>query len=76
MQMKNVEWLPIVASIGIGAATYSVMTGKGGQLQNLIPAITNMASGQGQNQNSQSSMSGQNQSFNMENQYSDEQSFS
>nr|WP_289038442.1 hypothetical protein [uncultured Allobacillus sp.] len=42
MQMRNVDWLPIVASIGIGAAAYSMMTGKGGQLQQMIPGVTNM----------------------------------
>ncbi|MBR7553937.1 hypothetical protein ACFFJI_04000 [Allobacillus sp. GCM10007491] len=45
--MKNVDWLPIVASIGIGAAAYSMMTGRGGQLQQMIPGINNMM-GQGQ----------------------------
>ncbi|WP_179151833.1 hypothetical protein [Oceanobacillus senegalensis] len=26
MQMKNQNWLPIIASVGIGAATYYTMT--------------------------------------------------
>ncbi|SEB07070.1 hypothetical protein SAMN05421743_11520 [Thalassobacillus cyri] len=47
MQRRNIQWLPIIASVGIGAATYSMMTGQGGQLQNMIPSLTNMA---GQNQ--------------------------
>ncbi|MEC3884561.1 hypothetical protein GLW00_15375 [Halobacillus litoralis] len=43
MEKKNVQWLPIVASIGIGAATYSMMTGQAGQLQNVIPSIAKMS---------------------------------
>ncbi|MBN9653867.1 hypothetical protein J0K78_06280 [Halobacillus sp. GSS1] len=43
MEKKNVQWLPIVASIGIGAATYSMMTGQAGQLQNAIPSIAKMS---------------------------------
>ncbi|MFD2682402.1 hypothetical protein [Bacillus seohaeanensis] len=42
--MKNSAWLPIVASIGVGAATYSLMTGRAGQLQNMITGMTGMAS--------------------------------
>ncbi|WP_169513894.1 hypothetical protein [Halalkalibacillus halophilus] len=52
MQGKNIQWIPMIASIGIGAATYSMMTGKGGQLQQVMPMITGMT-GQGQ-QNGQS----------------------
>lgn len=37
MKKGNIQILPIVASIGIGAAAYSLMTGRGGQLQNMIP---------------------------------------
>ncbi|MGP4061528.1 hypothetical protein [Halobacillus sp. H74] len=52
MEKKNVQWLPIVASIGIGAATYSMMTGQAGQLQNVIPSLAKMS---GQRQNNQTS---------------------
>ncbi|MCY8235104.1 hypothetical protein [Priestia endophytica] len=45
---NNIQVLPVVASIGIGAAAYSMMTGRGGQLQNMIP-LSNM-SNQGNNQ--------------------------
>ncbi|MBA2173413.1 hypothetical protein H0266_00720 [Halobacillus locisalis] len=40
---NNVQWLPIIASVGIGAATYSMMTGQGGQLQNVLPGIAKMS---------------------------------
>ena len=51
--MRNkIQILPIVASVGIGAAAYSLMTGRGGQLQNMIPQISNMGN-QGANQNTQ-----------------------
>jgi hypothetical protein len=33
MNKNNFQILPIIASIGIGAAAYSLMTGRGGQLQ-------------------------------------------
>lgn len=73
MQMKDIEWLPIVASIGVGAVTYSVMTGKGGQIKSFIPMIANMAQGQGQQDQSQS-QSGQNgQSQNYSNMQSQNQ---
>ena len=49
MEKNKVQWLPIIASVGVGAATYSVMTGQGGQLQNVLPGLTKMA---GQNQQS------------------------
>ncbi|RPF53441.1 hypothetical protein [Aquisalibacillus elongatus] len=42
MNMRNIQWLPMIASIGIGAAAYSMMTGRGGQLQSFLPMITNM----------------------------------
>lgn len=51
--MKNkIQVLPIVASIGIGAAAYSMMTGRGGQLQNMIPQMSNMTMGKSNQQNS------------------------
>jgi len=44
VKMKNnIQVLPIVAAIGIGAAAYSLMTGRGGQLQNMIPQLSNMS---------------------------------
>ncbi|MBG9812408.1 hypothetical protein ABD68_12630 [Bacillus endophyticus] len=46
---NNIQVLPIVASIGIGAAAYSMMTGRGGQLQNMMPQLSNMTN-QGSNQ--------------------------
>lgn len=39
---KNIQMLPIVASIGIGATAYTMMTGRGGQLQNMLPQMSNM----------------------------------
>ncbi|UKJ83675.1 hypothetical protein H1W83_28885 (plasmid) [Priestia megaterium] len=49
MMKNNIQILPIVASIGIGAAAYSMMTGRGGQLQNMMPQLANM-NNQGSNQ--------------------------
>ncbi|RAS75454.1 hypothetical protein [Priestia endophytica] len=46
---NNIQVLPIVASIGVGAAAYSMMTGRGGQLQNMLPQMSNM-NNQGSNQ--------------------------
>ncbi|YCA45532.1 hypothetical protein M1E11_10245 [Bacillus sp. JZ8] len=46
---NNIQVLPIIASVGIGAAAYSMMTGRGGQLQNVMPQMLNM-SPQGSNQ--------------------------
>ncbi|MGI8317202.1 hypothetical protein [Halobacillus mangrovi] len=48
MKNRNIQWLPIVASIGIGAATYSMMTGQGGQLQNVLPGLAKMSGQQNQ----------------------------
>ncbi|TYR81243.1 hypothetical protein FZC66_05105 [Priestia megaterium] len=48
---NNLQILPIIASIGIGAAAYSIMTGRGGQLQNVLPQLSNV-SNQGMNGNS------------------------
>ncbi|MGG4489122.1 hypothetical protein [Metabacillus idriensis] len=44
MNKNNIQILPIIASIGIGAAAYSMMTGRGGQLQNVMPQLTGMSS--------------------------------
>jgi hypothetical protein len=46
---NNIQMLPIIASVGIGAAAYSMMTGRAGQLQNVMPQMLNMSS-QGSNQ--------------------------
>ncbi|GAA0468139.1 hypothetical protein [Alkalibacillus silvisoli] len=63
MQKRNLQLLPIVASIGIGAITYSMMTGKGGQLQNILPSISkitgNGQSSMGSNQQGQQGQQGQ-----------------
>ncbi|GIN89080.1 hypothetical protein J6TS1_10210 [Siminovitchia terrae] len=53
---NNIQVLPIVASIGIGAAAYSMMTGRGGQLQNMMPQLSNI-SNQGAQQQKQSNTS-------------------
>ncbi|UOK56268.1 hypothetical protein LIT32_12745 [Bacillus sp. CMF21] len=50
MNKNNIQILPIVASIGIGAAAYSLMTGRGGQLQNMMPQLTGMSSQGANNQ--------------------------
>ncbi|HZG71508.1 MAG TPA: hypothetical protein VEY51_08210 [Chondromyces sp.] len=52
---NNIQVLPIIASIGIGAAAYSMMTGRGGQLQNMIPQLSNMSNQGANNQNGYSS---------------------
>ncbi|MGW9019279.1 hypothetical protein [Priestia megaterium] len=55
---NNIQVLPIVASIGIGAAAYSMMTGRGGQLQNMIP-LSGMGNQDMKSQSSQSTTNGQ-----------------
>jgi hypothetical protein len=50
MNKNNFQILPIIASIGIGAAAYSLMTGRGGQLQNMMPQLTGMNSQVANNQ--------------------------
>ncbi|MFK2825478.1 hypothetical protein QYG89_07225 [Bacillus sp. B190/17] len=52
----NIQVLPIIASIGIGAAAYSMMTGRGGQLQNMLPQLSAVGSQGTNNQNTQSTM--------------------
>ncbi|KKB33610.1 hypothetical protein [Bacillus thermotolerans] len=37
---NNIQFLPLVASVGIGAATYSLMTGRGGQLTDMVPLFS------------------------------------
>lgn len=56
IKMKNnIQVLPIIASIGIGAAAYSMMTGRAGQLQNMIPQLSNMGGQTGGTQSNQAS---------------------
>ncbi|MGP4067563.1 hypothetical protein [Halobacillus sp. B29] len=50
MKRQNVQWLPVIASIGVGAATYSLMTGQSGQLQNVLPGLAKVAAPQQKNQ--------------------------
>ncbi|MCJ7842657.1 hypothetical protein MUB24_17475 [Lederbergia sp. NSJ-179] len=52
---RNIQVLPIIASVGIGAAAYSMMTGRGGQLQNMIPQLSGMNQQGGSNQQNQAS---------------------
>ncbi|MCP3033518.1 hypothetical protein LF817_19520 [Halobacillus sp. A1] len=49
MNYKNIQWLPIVASVGIGAATYSMMTGQSNQLTSMIQGAAKVAGGMQQN---------------------------
>ncbi|WP_173915827.1 hypothetical protein [Halobacillus sp. Marseille-Q1614] len=49
MRNRNIQWLPIIASIGIGAATYSMMTGQANQLPNMLQNVSNLAGGMQQN---------------------------
>jgi hypothetical protein len=37
MPKGNIQLLPLIASIGIGTAAYSMMTGRGGQIEKVIP---------------------------------------
>ena len=55
---NNIQVLPIIASIGIGAAAYSMMTVRGGQLQNMVP-LSGMGSQNMKSQSSQSTTNGQ-----------------
>ncbi|MBM7716537.1 hypothetical protein MHB50_06575 [Siminovitchia sp. FSL H7-0308] len=55
---NNIQVLPIIASIGIGAAAYSMMTGRGGQLSNMIPQLSNVG-GQGASSGQQKQKAGQ-----------------
>lgn len=41
---NNIQLLPVIASIGIGAVTYSMMTGRSGQLANVIPQLASVGS--------------------------------
>ena len=52
---NNIQILPIIASVGIGAAAYSMMTGRGGQLQNMMPLsqLSNMSNTMTNQQQSQ-----------------------
>ncbi len=45
--MKNQNWLPIIASLGVGAATYYTMTkknqGLGQTVQKVLPFVSAMS---------------------------------
>ncbi len=46
---KNQMWLPLIASVGVGAATYYTMTKNnqnlGQTMQKMVPFVTQMNSG-------------------------------
>ncbi|WP_164668312.1 hypothetical protein [Virgibacillus doumboii] len=50
---RNGMWLPIIASIGVGAATYYSMTKNnqnlGQTMQSMIPFVSQMSGGKQQN---------------------------
>ncbi|MFC7061505.1 hypothetical protein [Halobacillus seohaensis] len=46
---NNIQWLSLVASVGIGAATYSMMTGQSNQLTSMVQGAAKMAGGNQQN---------------------------
>lgn len=49
---KNGMWLPVIASIGVGAATYYSMTKNnqniGQTMQNMVPLVSQMSAGRQQ----------------------------
>ncbi|MBD8134468.1 hypothetical protein IFR10_02850 [Bacillus sp. CFBP 13597] len=34
--------LPVVASVGVGIATYQMLNGNGGKMKNMVPLATNL----------------------------------
>ncbi|WP_158591819.1 hypothetical protein [Oceanobacillus halophilus] len=52
MGMRNQNWLPIIASVGVGAATYYTMTKNnqslGQTVQKVLPFVTGMSGGNNQ----------------------------
>ncbi|WP_208592452.1 hypothetical protein [Gracilibacillus suaedae] len=42
--MRNIQWLSVLGSIGVGIAAYSMMNGRGQgqQVQRLLSNVTNM----------------------------------
>ncbi|MDR4924990.1 hypothetical protein [Peribacillus simplex] len=34
--------LPVVASVGVGIATYQMLSGNGGKMKNMVPLATNL----------------------------------
>ncbi|SHN17288.1 hypothetical protein [Gracilibacillus kekensis] len=40
--MRNMNWLSIIGSVGIGIAAYNMMNGQGKQMQESISNLTNM----------------------------------
>ncbi|WP_188456483.1 hypothetical protein [Virgibacillus oceani] len=59
---KNAMWLPLIASVGVGAATFYTMTknnqGFGQTMQNMIPFVSQMG---GANANAGNSNGGNSQ---------------
>ncbi|SET82403.1 hypothetical protein SAMN05216389_13319 [Oceanobacillus limi] len=51
---KNGMWLPIIASVGVGAATYYTMTKNnqniGQTMSKMLPFVSQMSGGNGGNQ--------------------------
>ncbi len=42
-RVRNIQWLSVLGSIGVGIAAYSMMNGRGqGQAQRLLSNVTNM----------------------------------
>lgn len=58
---RNAMWLPIVASVGVGAATYYTMTKNnqnlGQTMQKMVPFVSQMGGGGNQQQAGQNGMS-------------------
>lgn len=58
---KNGMWLPIVASLGVGAATYYTISKNhqsiGQTVQKILPIVSQMSSGQGTQQSGPQGMS-------------------
>ncbi|MEK3886151.1 hypothetical protein [Bacillus sp. FSL K6-3431] len=54
MKMSMDKVLPVFASVGVGIATYQMMSGNGGKMKNMMPLAANMmgmgTGMQGQNQ--------------------------
>jgi len=62
MQNKQGIWLPLLASVGVGAATYYTMTKNnsnfGQTVQKMAPIVASMGSGNNQNEGQQSGQLG------------------
>lgn len=69
MQMqKNGMWIPLIASVGVGAATFYTMTknnqGMGQTMQQMVPFISQMGGNQSQSSGNAGKQMGGNQSQN------------